>query len=512
MKKNNQKDKLLVGQYFRSSLVMMICFICSNIIAQDKTITGVIVDEAGVPLPGVNIIIKGTNTGTQGDFDGNYNIQASLGQTLTFSYVGMTPVSVVVGNETTIDITMQLDSQLDEVVVVGYGTRRKSDLIASVASVDPEQMTKVATADVAEMLRGKASGVRVTLDDGGPLGNSTIVLRGQNALDGSQVSAYIIVDGVPAGSINDINPNDIESLEILKDAAALAIYGARGANGVVLITTKRGKLGVTSVNYNGSMGLQQFNRNFDIYSGAEFAQLKREAFRTSNGGTYLPDSQIFSGLELESVQSGNYIDWERLILRTGTTHNHQVSISSGTENTTVYTSFNFFQNEGIIPNSAGTRVSGRINVDQKINEWLKLGVNTSLQFSREDGPNVGGVLLNSITTSPLGRVFNDDGSLRLLPGDFSENRNPLIDLQETNTRDDSRNDIVNIFADVTLFKGLNYRINASRRSWNNKQRSYNTTNSITGIINGGVGSGFIYFQDNEEWQIENILTYKPQFR
>ena len=327
----------------------------------------------------------------------------------------------------------------------------------------------------------------------------------------SQSAAYIIVDGVTAGSINDINPNDIESLEVLKDAAALAIYGSRGANGVVLITTKRGKLGKTSIDYNGSTGVQQYNRDFEIYSGDEFAQLKREAFRTSNGGVYVPDEEIFSALELESVQTGNYIDWEDLILRTGRTQNHQVGVSSGTENTKVYTSFNFFQNEGLIPNSAGTRVSGRLNVDQRINDWLKVGVNTSLQFSREDGPNVGGILLTSITTSPLGQVYNEDGSLRYLPGGFEENKNPLIDLEETNTRNDSRNDIVNIFADISLFKGLNYRINASRRSWNNKQRGYNTANSITGVTRGSVGSGFIFFQDNEEWQVENILTFATKF-
>jgi TonB-linked SusC/RagA family outer membrane protein len=511
MKKNKLRNTIL--QLVNSNKIKLMCFILIfslKVNGQESTIKGKITDETGMTLPGVNIVVKGTKIGTMSDFDGNFTIKASPTQTLEFSFVGMETKSVLVGKQTVINVILTSGSVLDEIVVVGYGTRKKSDLIASVASVDPENMVKVATGDVAEMLRGKAAGVRVTLGDGGPLGNSTIVLRGQNALDGSQVSAYIIVDGVPAGSINDINPNDIASLEILKDAAALAIYGARGANGVVLITTKRGKIGATSVTYNGSMGLQQYNRDFEIYSGEEYAQLKREAFRTSNGGVYRNDADIFSALELESVQSGNFINWEKLILRVGSTHNHQISISSGTDNTKVYTSFNFFQNEGLIPNSVGTRASGRLNVDHTVNNWLKIGVNTSFQFSREDGPNVGGILLNSISTSPLGRVYNDDGSLRYLPGDFSENRNPLIDLQETNTRDDSRNDIINVFADISLFKGMNYRMNASRRSWNNKQRNYNTTNSVTGIINGGVGSGFIYFQDNEEWQVENVFTYKPQ--
>jgi TonB-dependent starch-binding outer membrane protein SusC len=511
--KNNKRGNALFwgGNYLRAILILFMCILCSNANAQQKLISGKVFDSKGMPIPGVNILIEGTKTATQSDYDGGFSISAATGNKLVFSSIGMQKYSVVVGAQTSIKVVLQEEAQsLDEVVVsIGYGVRKKSDLIASVVSVNPKDMLKVPTSNVAEMLRGKASGVQITLNDGGPLGDSKIVVRGQNSLNGDKIAAYVIVDGVPAGSINDINPNDIESLEVLKDAAALAIYGARGANGVVLITTKRGKLGTTSVTYTGSLGVQTFNRNFDIYNGDEFAQLKREAFRTSNGGVYKPDADIFSALELESVQTGKYIDWEKLILRTGLVKEHQVAISSGTENTKVYTSFNFYQNDGQIPNSQGTRVSGRFNIDQKINEWLKIGVNTSLQFSREDGPNVGNILLTSITTSPLGQVYNEDGSLRYLPGGFAENKNPLIDINETNTRSDSRNDIINIFADLTLFKGFKYRMNASRRSWNNKEQSYNTSESVTGIINGSVGSGYVYFRDNSEWQIENIFTYKP---
>ncbi|MEL1240334.1 SusC/RagA family TonB-linked outer membrane protein [Flavobacterium flavipallidum] len=512
--KNNKNATMLFlrGNFLRVSLILFL-FICfQNLSAQSSIISGKVTDDTGFPLPGVNVLIKGTAKGVQTDFDGRFKIEATPKSILVISYIGMNDITIAVGDKKNLDVVLKPSSkELEEVVIVGYGTRKKSDLIASVTSVDPKNMLKVATSNVAEMLRGKAAGVTVTLNNGGPLGDSKIVLRGQNSLNGDKTAAYVIVDGVPAGAINDINPNDIESLEVLKDAAALAIYGARGANGVILITTKRGKTGVPTISYSGALGVQNYNRNFDIYSGDEFAQLKREAVRTNNGGVYLPDDQVFSDLELESIQTGKYIDWEKLILRTGITHDHQLSISSGTENTKVFTSFGFYQNEGLIPNSAGTRVSGRFNIDQKINKWLKVGVNTSMQFSRTDGPNVGGILLTAITTSPLGKVYNDDGSLRYLPGGFSENKNPLIDLQETNTRGDSRNDIVNIFADLTLFKGFNFRVNASRRSWNNKQRSYNTANSISGIINGGTGSGFIYFQDNEEWQLENIITYKPQF-
>lgn len=512
MKKNiHHHVPFLSNSGIRLGLILLMCFILTNLNAQQKDITGTVSDESGTTLPGVSVIIKGTSTGVQTDFDGKFSIKASPDQTLTFSYLGMKAVSILVGSKTKIDVTLEEDAAtLDEIVVVGYGSRKKSDLIASVTSIEPTEMTKVATSDVGQMLRGKAAGVQISLNDAGPNGSSSITIRGTNSLSGNP-GAFIIVDGVPVGALNDINPNDIESLEILKDAAATAIYGSRGANGVILITTKRGKQGKTSISYRGDVGVQNYNRNFDIYSGDEFAQLKREAFRTSNLGVYVPDEQIFSALELESVQNQDYINWEDLILGTGVTHNHNLSISTASEKTKVYSSFNIFNQDGIIANSFSNRVTFRFNIDQKINDWLKIGANTSLQYSRENSPNVGAILLTSITTSPLGKVYNDDGSLRFLPGGFEENKNPLIDLTETETINDSRNDILNIFADVSPFKGFNYRFNASRRSWNSRNRSYNTSNSITGVTNGSVGSGFIQFQDNVQWQIQNVFTYKPTF-
>ncbi|MEZ4773300.1 MAG: TonB-dependent receptor [Bacteroidia bacterium] len=485
-------------------------FVFTNADAQQNAITGTILDESGAPLPGVTIVIEGTAIGTLSGDNGAFSIKATPEQTLNFSYYGKEAVSILVGTQTKINLTLKDDSRtLEEVVVIGYGAKKKSDLISSISSVKPEDMTKVATSDIGEMLRGKAAGVLVTLSDGGPGASSNILIRGQNSINGGN-SPIVIVDGVPVGNINDINPNDIASLEILKDAAAQSIYGARASNGVILITTKRGKEGRSSVSYTGASGIQTINRNFDIYSGDEFAQLKREAFRTSNLGVYRNDADVMSPLEIASIESGEYINWEEEILRTGRTENHNISIASGTEKTSVYTSFNLFDQEGVIDNSDYTRVTARINLDQRVNKWFKLGMNTSFQYSTENSPNVGGILLTAITTSPLGKVYNDDGSLRYLPGGFEENKNPLIDIYETNTKNQNRNDIINLFLDISPLKGLNYRLNASRRSWNGKALSYNSSESITGITNGGLGRGSITFQDNVEWQVENILTYKPQ--
>ena len=497
----------LRGNYLRLILILFLCLFFNTVNAQQKVISGTVVDNLGLPVPGANVIIKGTNTGVQTDFDGNFTIKASPTSILIFSYIGIKDTAILVGDQTKIRVILESDSEaLDEIIVVGYGTQKKSDVISSVASVKSEDLVKVATSDIGEMLRGKVAGVQVTLNDGGPGSSSSIQIRGKKSINGSN-EPIVIADGVVIGSINDINANDIASMEILKDAASQAIYGARASNGVILITTKRGKTGKPRVSYSGFSGIQTLNRNFDIYSGAEYAQLKREAFRTSNGGVYRPDEQIFTALELASVQSGEYINWENEILNTGTTQNHNLSVSSGSENTNVFTSFNYIDIKGVIPNSDYQKVTARANVDQRVNKWLKIGLNTSFQFSESNDPNNSGILLNSITTSPLGQIYNEDGSYRWLPGGLEENKNPLIDIYETSTNNNSRNDIINIFMDISPFTNFNYRLNSSRRSWNGKTVSYNTAKSLSGIANAGQGGGSINFQDNVEYQLENILSY-----
>ena len=273
MKKNKQEQMFFPGgNYLRLILLFLMCIMYSNIHAQETPISGKVVDHAGIPLPGVNVHVKGSAKGTQTDFDGNFTISTAPKSTLVFSFIGMDEVSVDTENKKNLKVVLKESSQaLDEIVVVGYGTKKKSDVISSVASVKPGDLTKVATSDVGEMLRGKAAGVQVSLADGGPGSSSSIQIRGKKSINGSN-EPIVIADGIVIGSINDINANDIASLEILKDAAAQSIYGARASNGVILITTKRGKTGKAKISYNGFSGVQTINRNFDVYSGEEFAQ------------------------------------------------------------------------------------------------------------------------------------------------------------------------------------------------------------------------------------------------
>ncbi|MBA4317210.1 MAG: TonB-dependent receptor [Flavobacterium sp.] len=507
--KKNVNMLFLGGNYLRLSLILFLCILSSNVSAQQNLISGKVVDNAGLPLPGANVVIKGSTKGVQTDFDGKFSIDAAPNSTLVISFIGMDNTTVAVGNKKNLNVVLQSSSQaLEEVVVIGYGTKKKSDVISSVASVKPKDMLKVATSDVGEMLRGKAAGVQVTTNSGGPGSSSTIRIRGNRSLSGNE-DPIIIADGVVIGSINDVNANDIASLEILKDAAAQSIYGARASNGVILITTKKGKLGKTKIAYNGFSGIQTMNRNFDTYIGDEFAQLKREAARTSNGGVYQADDVVFSSLELPSVQTGEYIDWEKHMIKTGLTNNHSVTVSSATENTSIYTSLNYIDVKGMIPNSDFEKVSLRVNVDQKINDWLKVGLNTSIQFDESHDPNKddNGILINSITTSPLGQIYNEDGSYRVNPGGIQETPNPLIDLYETEKFVQNRNDNINLYLDVNLAKGFTYKLNTNRRSWNYKRLAYNSGKSISGVANSGQGSGQIQFQDNVEYTLSNIFNY-----
>lgn len=494
-------------------LFILCCILClgSRAVAQDNSVTGKVIGaENGLPIPGANVIIDGTTSGTVTDIDGNFTIEAPEDATLVVSFVGYESINVNVAGRSEIDVTLYPDVQaLSEIVVVGYGTQKKSDVISSVVSVQAEDLLKVPSTDIGEMLRGKAPGVLITTNNAGPGGSSNILIRGKSSLSGGN-DPLVIVDGVPAGSINDINPNDIASMEILKDAAAQAIYGARASNGVILITTKRGKVGKVIVGYNGYYGAQTVNRNFDVYSGQEFAQLKREAWRTDNPGQDIIDENIFTPTELEVLESGEYIDWEDELLRIAPIQNHNVSVSAGTEKSRVYASLNYNNQEGVVPGTDFERVQLRVNVDQEINNWIKMGVNSSFQLSEKNNPGLGGsqgTLNRSITTSPLGKIFNEDGTYRLNPTGVQESFNPLLDLAEVSNVEKDRNDIINLFVDLTPFDGFLYRFNASRRSWNRKTTNYATAESLVGIQNGGLGQGFIRFEDNMEYQLENIFSY-----
>lgn len=479
---------------------------------QQLAITGVIYNENGMPLPGASIIEKGTQNGTQSDFDGQFSLVVkNTDAILIITYIGYISQEIPVGNQKNINITLAESVEgLEEIVVIGYGSRSKKDVMSAISSVKPEEVTKVVSTDLGEMLRGKAPGVQVTLNSAAPGSSSNILIRGNRSIGGQLGAgngALIIVDGITVGDINSINPADIDSIDILKDAAAQAIYGARASNGVILITTKRGTSGKPKISFSSLYGIQEIIPNFDVFTPQEYIQLKREAFRTINGGEFIPDEEVFGPLELESIASGNFINWRDQLLGSAPIQNHTVSLSSGTENSQIYLSANFRAQEGVIPNTNFKEGNFRLNVSQTINDWLRIGVNSSAQISERNNPDVDDILRRVVIASPLGQIYNEDGSLRLYPNGFQDLTNPLIDVFETSQVTQDRNDLIHLYADVSPFKNFNYRVNISRRSYNNSRESYETALSAAGAANGFLGEGSARYRRFSEWQLENVFTY-----
>ncbi|MET2986472.1 SusC/RagA family TonB-linked outer membrane protein [Aureibaculum conchae] len=502
------KLKLLIKEklkYFPILLLMM----SFTIVTAQKTITGTVLDETGTPLPGASVVVKNTTNGTSTDFDGNFSLNVNdNATTLVISFVGYTTKEVAISDtiSDTISVTLEPDASiLDEVVVVGYGTQRKSDLVSAVAKTDMAKAVATPTSDVTEMLRGRISGLKVDVGGGTlrPGGTSEIIFRGRGSIEGN-VSGIYVVDGVVRdGGIEDINPDDIESIEFLKDASAQAIYGSRAVNGVVLVTTKRGKTDKVSVSYHGFVTTKSIERNFDVYSGQEFAQLKREAVRATNANDeYSDDTDVFSAIELENINNNNFVDWEDELVKNGFVNSHSIGVSGGTELTKVYGSLSYFKENGIIPTSSYARKNLRLNVDQKISN--KFSATFDLNLLNDDTERAANV--NVITVSPLGNAYNPDGSVTRYPsGEELSATNPLWNLREQDHDEKGNDFVVTVIPKYQITENLQYQLKASMTRKNSERGQYQSSLSSAGNTDRGIAR--IDNQLREAFLIENILTY-----
>ena len=474
-----------------------------------KSLTGTVFDEEGLPMIGATVQLKGSTMGTITDIDGKYALEAPANATtLVISYLGYQKKEVTItGNYQ--ETSLETDSNLlDEVVVVGYGTQRKSDIVNAVATTNMEQAVLSPTSDVNEMLRGRVAGLQVDVGGGTlrPGGTSEIIFRGRGSIEGN-VSAIYVVDGIVRdGGIEDIDQDDIQSIEFLKDASAQAIYGSRGANGVVLITTKRGSEGKISVNYHGFLTTKSIERNFDVYSGEEFAQLKREAVRsTTSDDSYVPDEDIFSDLELASIANKEFVDWEEELLQKGMVNSQAISINGGSKMTKVFASFNYFKENGIIPTSSYTRKTLRLNVDQTIND--KFSVNFDLNLLNDDTDRAANV--NVITFSPLGRAYDDNGKVTQFPsGEQLSSVNPLWNIREQTNESKGNDFVVNVTPTWQITKGLRYQLKTNFTRRNSERGEFLSSLSSGGDDVGGIAR--INNQLRESYLIENILTYDTE--
>jgi len=490
-------------------ILLTLLFLCSAYLALSQSmITGSVTDQNGEALPGVNIMIKGTANGAVTDFNGDFKLNADTQDTLRFTFIGYQPYETVVGSASNLSIQMNEDiAALEEIVVVGYGSQKKSNVVGSVVSVDVDEATALPTTNVSEMLRGRAPGVQVNLGDARPGGNSNIIIRGNVSVAPNGNDPFIVVDGVPFDDLNDIPPDDIASVEILKDAASTAIYGSRASNGVILVTTKKGRTGKATINYHGYTTQQSVIQNFNQYTGEQFIDLRREANRNRFTGEYLNDENIFSPFELQTIEDGQFVDWEEQVLQNAVLQNHSLNFSAGTEKTKIFSSINYFDQEGIIPNSTFERVAFKLNIEQKLTDKLSFTGIINQQISNQDRETGG---LNFTTITPLARAFNEDNELeKFYLGSSIPAVNPLWDQRESVDETNVNLSDATLKLTYDVLPNLSYTLNTFLRNRNTNRGLYRSSLHSAGD-EGIDGFGFLSNTLFRQILIENIVNYKPQ--
>ncbi len=475
-------------------------------LTREHTVTGTVKDENGEGLPGVSIMIKDTQRGTTTDTNGAFSIEIpNDNAVLIFSFVGYLNQEIVAGNRSSLNVSMQVDQKaLEEVVVVGYGTQRRSDLTGSVSSVSGKDLQRIAVPRMDQALQGQTPGVQITNVQSNPGGEVSIRIRGQNSISGSN-DPLIVIDGILGGDLRMISPQDIESLEVLKDASATAIYGSRGSNGVILVTTKRGKTGAPRIDISTYYAMQKVRKLLPLLN----ARQQREVLQgfPANLQTQLGIPGI-----LASVDPSVDTDWQREVMQDAPQHEHQVSISGGTEKTRYSVMGSFFSQDGIVKNSGFKRGSLRVNLDQDITDKLKMGVSLNLaRFHRDNlslftevGSDGGNVVAVASMFPPTRPVFDRDGSYSR-PLDVGAQMNNPLALVNERPNISKRNFIQGaLFADYDMTKHLRFRTNFAYTNTDNLGQSYASKLLLEAL---GQGIANISNSSIQDWLFENTLTY-----
>jgi len=461
------------------------------------TVEGVVNNEDGEPLTGVNIMIKGTNTGTITDIDGRFSLELENGdEVLVFSYVGHETLEVPVKNRSEIQVTLREDiSELDEIVVIGYGTAKKSDVTGAVSSIKSEEITKVNSVRVDDALRGKVAGLQIIPTSSAPGAASTIRIRGSNSISANNEPLYVIDGFIGGGNLNDININDIESVEVLKDASATALYGSRGANGVILITTKRGKAGQSRLSYDVYTGIQQPIRLFDMLNASEYASWTNEV----KGQPIYPNPEAL----------GEGTNWQEEVYRNDAPiTSHTLSVSGGNQKTRYFLSGNFFDQDGIFIESNLKRYQLRINADHEVNEKLRIG--NSLTLSRTiDNPRSTNII-NTAGWDPTLPVRDEDGNFtfQTVSSEFSAD-NPVANAVLIDNRRTRNRILGNLFGEFEPITGLKYRLSLGANLNSQRNESYAPTTLFS--QQGDQGTATISNGENLDLLIENTLSYNKDF-
>ena len=450
--KQNAKIKML-SSIFNNGLLLVMFLFGGQLMAQ-QDITGNVTDGEGVPLPGVSVVIMGTDTGVSSDFDGNFTIKASESDVLDFSFIGFTNQEITVGDNTNLIVSLVEEASfLDEIIVTGYGTQTRREVTASIVRVGSDVIERVASSSGIDAIKGQVAGVDISSAGGRPGQAPVVRIRGRRSISASNDPLYVI-DGIPVtsggsgGGISDIAPQDIQSMEILKDAAATSIYGSRGANGVIIITTKRGKAGEkTSVSYSGYYGSTEVTSVPDMMNGTQYAAMRSESYRINGSNQFAYDGVLetdpfvlFDGeLALvanynngNNVKDFNYLD---AVMQKGSQQSHNISARGGTEKTTYNASLGYFNEEGVIPGMDYERITTRLNLDHKINDMFKFGMSMTLtQAVNNWGSNA--VMSEALRNIPLGNPYDANGNINFNTWNDGIASNPLSELVPGAYRDE----------------------------------------------------------------------------
>lgn len=523
-----------------------------NLKAQNRTVTGTVAGSDGASIPGVTVLVKGTTIGTSTDVDGKFSLAApATAGTLVFSYVGYSTKEVAIGDRTSFNVSLAADTKsLDEVVVVGYGTQSRRDLTGNVATVTGKEIATAPVQSFDQALQGRASGVNITTPNG-VLNNPPVIrIRGVNSISLSS-GPLIVIDGIPAFSgnssavgsvpnnpLSNLNPADIESMDVLKDASATAIYGSRAAGGVILVTTKKGRKGQSHLSYDTWAGWSKPVRLYEVLGAQDYVSVKNEAVRNLNenrravGSTATPNVE---GFRLADA-NGNAADtrWYDYIYRTGFAQSHNLNFSGGTDKTTFYSSVGYTDQKGMIVNNAFQRMSARLNVDHKVFKNFSVGMRVGYSNTRNSSPNTGSVGDNSFGSAGLGRVpillppnlaaYNPDGTPNASGPSIGAGPNinpatgnpfvigfinPVVDIANNRFTSDGSEIQGSVSADWEIVKGLNLRTQYGINNISFEDQAFFT--SLPGTLSNPGGEADNYYRTNKRTNWQNTLQYDRSF-
>ena len=485
-------------------------------VQQTGNVSGHVVDEFGEPMIGVTVKVRGTQNGVVTDLNGNFTINAAGRHTLELSYVGYMTMTVQARSGETVQVEMRPDNKvMDEVLVIGYGTVRKRDALGAISQVKADDIKAAPVLNAMEGLSGKIAGLDITRESGQAGSSPTILLRGNRSLAGSSAPLFVI-DGVAGGSIDNLNPNDIESIEVLKDAASTAIYGAEGANGVIIVTTRQGTEGKTQVDFNAYVGINAFPSYPTTLSGQKWIDFITEGYRARYGEEPESIDQMLNDVGLsqgaiDAYHNNQWVNWRDEILQTGVQQNYNISVRGGTEKSQSYVSAGYQQEKGLYRKDRAESLTFRAGSTYKVNNIISVGFQSTMAYKNRDRRN--SRLSKSLTQLPLGQVWNDDGSLKIYPiDDMNSYVNIMADdlpyAYENNLKSLSLN--VAPFIEIRPFRGFSYKSLVSASVSNSRTGVWdgmNTYMELTGSQSPNQRSATYSTSNGWGYSWQNVLNY-----